>query len=172
QKAPLTRDDLLHVIHSLPRPFTHDDLLFLAILFTGFFGLLRLGELVQSDSSALWSSLKLSWRHSVSLSDSSYHFTLPRSKSDSQFEGDLVVIQASAVEPDPLQIFLYYLASRDFKFSLLPYLWLRADGSSPHRSWFLHRLHAFFPNTIGGHSMRAGGATSLAAAGVPPSQIQ
>ena len=31
---------------------------------------------------------------------------------------------------------------------------------------------AFPPPSIGGHSMRSGGATSLAAAGVPPTQIQ
>ena len=42
----------------------------------------------------------------------------------------------------------------------------------PSRSGFLSRLHVFFPRSIGGHSMRSGGATSLAAAGVPPSQIQ
>ena len=53
QKIPLTRDDLCHVHDALPQPLAHDDLLFLSLLFTGFFGLLRLGELVQSDSSSL-----------------------------------------------------------------------------------------------------------------------
>ena len=39
-------------------------------------------------------------------------------------------------------------------------LWLKADGSPPR-----------FPRAVGGHSTRVGGVTSLAAAGVPPSQI-
>ena len=62
--------------------------------------------------------------------------------------------------------------SRDSHFALFPQLWLRSDGSVPSHSWFLSRLHSVFPRSIGGHSMRAGGATSLTAAGVPPSQIQ
>ena len=172
QKIPLTRDDLCHVHDALPQPLAHDNLLFLSLLFTGFFGLLRLGELVQSDSSSLRSSLKSSWRHSVVLSSSSYQFSIPRSKSDTRFEGDLIVIQTSRLHPDPLGLFVSYLASRDAQFPLFPYLWLKADRSAPRRSWFLHRLHSFFPRAVGGHSMRAGSATSLAAAGVPSSQIQ
>ena len=42
----------------------------------------------------------------------------------------------------------------------------------PLRRWFLRRLHVFFSRSIGGHSLHAGGATSLAAAGVPSTQIQ
>ena len=57
-------------------------------------------------------------------------------------------------------------------FSHFPQLRLRADSSIPTRHCFLHRLLSFFPRTVGGHSLRAGGATSLAAAGVPPAQIQ
>ncbi|KAH7886008.1 hypothetical protein F5I97DRAFT_1927878 [Phlebopus sp. FC_14] len=34
------------------------------------------------------------------------------------------------------------------------------------------RLRLFFPHSIGGHSMRTGGATSLAAAGVSPDNIR
>ncbi|KAH7889852.1 hypothetical protein F5I97DRAFT_1787212, partial [Phlebopus sp. FC_14] len=37
--------------------------------------------------------------------------------------------------------------------------------------WFLQQLHVFFSLSIVGHSMHAGGTTSLAAAGVPPVQI-
>lgn len=36
----------------------------------------------------------------------------------------------------------------------------------------MKHLRAFFPADISGHSMRAGGATSLAVAGVPPAMIQ
>ncbi|KAI0037693.1 hypothetical protein FA95DRAFT_1476687, partial [Auriscalpium vulgare] len=40
------------------------------------------------------------------------------------------------------------------------------------RSWFLRRLRKFFPNTIAGHSLRAGGATYFASAGWPDNRIQ
>ena len=52
QEIPSTRDDFCHVHNSMPCPLAHDDFLFLSLLYTGFFGLLRLGELVQSDSSS------------------------------------------------------------------------------------------------------------------------
>ena len=81
------------------------------------------------------------------------------------FEGDQVVIQKSTTAPDPFVLFHKYLVSRDSHFALFPQLWLRSNGSVPSRSWFLSRLHSVFPRSIGGHSMRAGGATSLAAAG-------
>ncbi|OAX33599.1 hypothetical protein K503DRAFT_663056, partial [Rhizopogon vinicolor AM-OR11-026] len=40
------------------------------------------------------------------------------------------------------------------------------------RSWFLRRLRFFFPANVSGHSMQAGGATSLAAPGVSPDHIR
>ena len=97
---------------------------------------------------------------------------IPQSKTDAMFKDDQVVIQKSTTAPDPFAVFCKYLRSRDKLFPLFPQLWLCSDGSVPSRSWFLSRLHVFFPCSIGGHSMHAGGATSLAAAGVPLSQIQ
>ena len=172
QKEPLTRDDLATIAASLPLPISHDDLLFCALLQTGFFGLNRLGELVWPDNSALQSFSEVSWRSSVQLTPSSYSFQIRRDKVDTHFEGTKVVIQHSPIEPDPFDTFTCYLCSCDACFPLHPQLWLRSDGSMPVRSWFLCCLHAFFPRSIGGHSLRAGGATSLTAAGVPSSQIQ
>ena len=65
QKSPLTRDDLKLVYQHLPHPWSHDHLLFVTILLVGFFGLLRLGELVQSDMPHLHSISKISWQHDV-----------------------------------------------------------------------------------------------------------
>ncbi|KAF8591603.1 hypothetical protein K439DRAFT_1626974 [Ramaria rubella] len=42
----------------------------------------------------------------------------------------------------------------------------------PTYSWFVSRLHAILDRDIGGHSIRSGGATALALAGVPDSVIQ
>jgi len=65
-----------------------------------------------------------------------------------------------------------YLSSRDRLFPLHPQLWLRADGSSPTRSWFLQRLRQYCPAEIAGQSIRAGGATALAEAGAPTDLIR
>ena len=59
----------------------------------------------------------------------------------------------------------HYIRSRDGLFPLHPQLWLRANGLSPTRSWFLRKLHQYCPMDIAGQSMRAGGATALAEAG-------
>ena len=138
----------------------------------GFFGLLHLGELVQPDTSSLHSAAKTSWRHDVCLDSTSFSFIIPQSKTDMMFEGDQVVIQRSTTAPDPCVVFHKYLRSCDLLFPLFPQLWLRSDSSVPSRSWFLSRLSVFFPCSIGGHSMCAGGTTSLAAASVPPTKIQ
>ena len=142
------------------------------MLLVGFFGLLRLGELVQPDSSSFCSMSKISWRHDVHLDVAHLSFAIPQSKTDVSFEGDQVVIQKSPSAPNPFLYFCRYLVSQDTLFPLFPQLWLCFNGSLPTRSWFLSRLHSFFPCSIGGHSMYAGGVTSLAAASVPPFQFQ
>jgi hypothetical protein len=55
---------------------------------------------------------------------------------------------------------------------LNPELWLTSLGHVPTRHWFLQRFHHFFSKDFAGHSLRSGGATSLAEAGVNPSTIQ
>ena len=172
RKQPLTRAHLVQLSTSLSRPYSHDDLLFLAQVFTGFFALLRLGELIVPDTVALRDSLKVPRRSSVSVSPSDYRFNLRYDKSDRLFEGNMIVVQRTDSHPDPFTAFTTYLSSRDRLFPFHPHLWLRADGSQPTRSWFMSKLCQVLPSSIAGHSLRAGGATSLAAAGVPPSQIK
>ncbi|KIK81016.1 hypothetical protein PAXRUDRAFT_157091, partial [Paxillus rubicundulus Ve08.2h10] len=45
-------------------------------------------------------------------------------------------------------------------------------GSMSTHAWFMCHLCHIFPTSFVGNSMHAGGTTSVAAAGVPPSQIQ
>ncbi|KIJ66314.1 hypothetical protein HYDPIDRAFT_61093, partial [Hydnomerulius pinastri MD-312] len=165
QKEPLTKNHLLTVMGHTPRPISHDDLLFRAQLETGFFGLMRLGELVWPDKLALRDSRKLSMRHTVIILPDSYSFLLEHDKTDTRYEGNKVLVQRSHLEPDPHDSFVRYLTSRDGRFPLHPQLWLRRNGTTPSRAWFMRKLRTFFPKCIGGHSMRAGGTTSLAAAG-------
>lgn len=171
RKSPLSRTDLESAAASMPSPPAHDDLLFLAQLYDGFYGLMRLGELVWPDNASLRSFDKVIRRTSVKITESYHSFLLPRHKSDTSFEGSTIVIQRAA-SADPHHTFTSYLASRDKLFPFNSSLWLRNDGSIPTRAWFIARLRALFPDYISGHSLRAGGATSLAAAGVHGDRIQ
>lgn len=172
RKQPLLREDLVLVVHTLARPWSFDDLLWLSQLLSGFFGLMRLGELVWPDQIELQDYAKLSLRHSVRVDANFYSFLLPRDKADIHFEGNQVLVQRSTGDDDPLAPFVAYLNMRDVTFPLQPFLWLRSSGRPPTRAWFIRRLRTFFATSIAGHSMRAGGATSLAAASVPPASIQ
>ena len=61
---------------------------------------------------------------------------------------------------------------RDLLHPLSSPLWIRKNGSVPTRHFFITRLRHYFEKDVAGQSMRAGGATSLAEHGVPPSLIQ
>ncbi|KAG1815668.1 uncharacterized protein BJ212DRAFT_1230974, partial [Suillus subaureus] len=171
QKEPLRWDDLLHVLNGLPQPMTHDDLLWVTQLHCVFYGLLHLGELVAPDEIALQDFTKFSMWASVHVSDGDFTFLLQCEKADTQYEGNRVIIQHSAASSDPWPLFTQYLASHDQKYPLHSFLWIHKDGHHPTHSWFIRKLKSFFSNDISGHSMRAGGATSLAAAGVSPDHI-
>ncbi|KIJ53418.1 hypothetical protein M422DRAFT_155244 [Sphaerobolus stellatus SS14] len=151
---------------------SHNDLLFLAQVTSGFFGLNRLGELVWPDNHQLQSYANVSMRHSVRFEEDHYSYHLPSHKSDKISEGARIVIQTVDSPYDPVRLFKKYLQSRDSFFPGRPELWLRSDGSLPQRSWFIAYLHRFFPTNISGHSLRSGGALALALAGTPPERIQ
>jgi len=172
RKSPLTREDLQHVHGKLSASSMLDDKLFLAMLMTGFFGLLRLGEMVFPDNVGLRDFQKVTMQLTLSIEEAHYVFTLPTHKSDKYFEGDCIVVQKSSCNPDPLACMLSYVTLRDRLFPLHPTLWLHENGTVPSRSWFLSKLRTFFSSEIAGHSMRAGGATALAQAGASPEIIK
>ncbi|KAL7279056.1 hypothetical protein ACG7TL_006891 [Trametes sanguinea] len=172
RKRALTSDDLISAVASVGHNPSHDDLLFIAILLTGFHALMRLGEFVWPDNRQLQSYRKVTLRATVHVSATAYEFTLPSHKADPFFQGSQVIVRAASSPPNPLLFFSRYLQSRDHRFALRTELWIRHSGAIPTRSWFISRLHDLFPRDVAGHSMRAGGATSLASAGVPPATIQ
>jgi hypothetical protein len=165
RKAPLTTDLLQSISSALIASPNHDDMLFLSMVCTGFTGLLRLGEITVNDNTQLRDSRKNILRNSLGWIGNDYEFILPAHKTDTTFEGNRVHIARIIDAPDPHAIMSRYIYSRDRLFPLHPQLWLRVDGSSPTRSWFLQRLHHFCPPEISGQSMRAGGATALAQSG-------
>jgi hypothetical protein len=165
RKSPLTTTQLRTITDSLDHSREHDDMLFLSVLNTGFAGLLRLGELTVNDSPKLRDCRKVVLRGSLTWVAHDFEFVLPAHKADTTFKGNRIHIAHIIDTPDPLPIMTRYMASRDHLFPLHPQLWLRSNGHSPTRSWFISRLSAFCPPDIAGHSMRAGGATALAQAG-------
>lgn len=65
-----------------------------------------------------------------------------------------------------------YLNTRDRWFGDRSPLFLDSHGKVLTRSWFLKRFHAFFGHNKLGHSMRSGGASAMAQAGLPLEFIQ
>ena len=53
-KVPLMESDLHHVLPRFQNTYSHDDLLFVALIVTGFHGLLRLGDLTFLDGHSIW----------------------------------------------------------------------------------------------------------------------
>jgi hypothetical protein len=176
RKAPLLPSDISTVLTSLHASSTHDDILFAAMLATGFHALLRLAEMSVHDNPAKRNWRKITMRHTVTFPEpSSFSFTLPSHKADPFFQGNTIVVRhiITDSELDPKPVFQRYLRSRDSEFPLNPELWLTYSGTVPTRTWFVKRLRAFFHDgLISGQSMRAGGATCLATTGALPSLIQ
>ena len=171
-KRALTVADLQLMISHYLSSTLHDNLLFVAMLLTGFFGLLRLGELTFPDDVSLQNWRKVTRRTTVKLQDSFYEFILPGHKADRFFEGNKIIIPAHRFTLHPLHHFSRYLASRDSIHPVASPLWLTEAGTVPTRFFFVNRLRIFFDKDIAGQSMRAGGATTLAEHGASPAIIQ
>jgi hypothetical protein len=165
RKSPFSHAHLLFALDSLAASPTHDNRLFIALLFTAFHALLRIGELVFPDKKKNRVYRKICLRHTVSVLPTRYSFFLPSHKGDRIFEGNTIMVQKLTTPTDPYHLFLSYLESRDNLFPIHPELWLTSHGRVPTRYWFISRLRHYFPKEIAGQSLRAGGATSLAEAG-------
>jgi len=172
QKRALSISDFESLLTKLPLVLSHDLKLFLAILFTGFFGLHRLSELLYPDNIKLRDPRKLMLRSTFSVSPSSYSGLLPGHKADSFFTGHQILIHKRFGPVNPVFYFSLYLSSRDLAFPGFLPLWLRADGSIPTRSWFISLLKIYFPDNVAGSSLRAGGASWLASLGASGDLIQ
>ena len=173
RKRALTFDDLRKVLNELSNSTLHDDLLFKAMLITGFFALMRLGELTFPNETRLRNWKKITKRSTVIVTSEQYEFLLPAHKADRFFEGNRIIVKkVPYCDINPLSVFRDYLASRDERFPLFSPLWVLHNGSVPTRQFFVSRLRHFFDRDVAGQSMRAGGATSLAEHGVAPAIIQ
>ena len=167
RKKALSIADLRFLTQQIDWPCDHDDLLFVAILYTGFHGLLRLGEMTFPDDASIRDWWKVIKRSSLVLTTHSYEFILPAHKADKTFEGNKVIVCALCSALDPQSLFLLYLSSRDRLFPASSPLWLTSHGFVPTRFFFMSRLRLYFPKVFAGASLRSGGATLLAEQGTP-----
>ncbi|KAF8229133.1 hypothetical protein L208DRAFT_1483117 [Tricholoma matsutake] len=172
RKQALTIDDLNLVCINYSKNPSHDDLLFCTQLCTGFFALMRLGELTWPDDNNLRDPQKLSKRNSVIINEHFFQFFLPGHKADKFFDGNIIMLQPNPFPCNPMALFSTYLQSCDCLCPWSSLLWLKENGKVPTRSFFMRHLRLFFKKDIGRQSMRAGGAMSLAENGVAPHIIQ
>lgn len=159
--------DLQHLIHIYWSSNIYDEVLFLAQVTLGFSQLLRLAELCVSDNPQLHDSRKLMMHFEVHEFQTQVELLLPGHKADKFFQGHKLITLNNDEPTCPYPWLICYLRLCDAQHSWKPALWLHADGSSPTCSWFTSMLCRHFGSNISGHSMHAGGATALAAAGVP-----
>lgn len=173
RKEPLSIADLVSV-SSVSRS-SYDSILFTAIITLGFHSLHRLGELTVPDIPKMRDTRKVISRLSVIVSEcgSFIRYTLPYHKGDPFFLGSTVIVSSCQIKGAcPVEALLSYLRLRDAAFITSPFLFLTSKGALSSRHWFLTHFHQFFGKEKSGHSMRSGGASALAPAGLPQEHIQ
>lgn len=145
RKRTLSISDLSSVIaHYDNIASSHDNLLFISMLLTGFFSLMCLGEMAFPDDKKIQDWRKISRCHTVTSTIDKYSFELPFHKADRFFAGNTILITWGESHINSVQRSQLYLTSCD---SLMPFhsaLWLRADGTIPTQSFFMQHLHHFF----------------------------
>ncbi|KIY49911.1 hypothetical protein FISHEDRAFT_40310 [Fistulina hepatica ATCC 64428] len=98
RKRPLYRQELLHIAATFDNTPSLDDALWWAQLLVGFYGLLRLGELVVPDRLHLRDCRKIVRRLSVSFYNAAFSFTLPGHKADRFFDGTKLGIDPNIIQ--------------------------------------------------------------------------
>jgi hypothetical protein len=111
RKRPIHRTELTGIHSKLHDSSSFDDILFLALLFVGFFALMRLGELVWPDKKSLQSFRKVCLRSSFSADENHLEFTLPTHKADRTFDGSRIMILAKNDLDCPVKIMQNYIAA-------------------------------------------------------------
>jgi len=176
KKAELiTHIHLQHMISILNQQ-QYEDLLFLAIAFSAFYGLARLGELIQANSFVTANTLFID---NVKIYPDSTPpcilISLPLAKTRNTAYSDTLIIHQSSDNLCPMKILLSYLKVR-LALNLtqdMRYLFCHIDGTLANKHWFLKKLNELFSNKhLVGHGFRAGGTTELILRGLPPHIVQ
>lgn len=171
----ITRSHLLTISeYKLPDAF--ETLLFRTIAFTTFYGLARLGELIQSSSAPTHNTLYI--KNLTIHSDANppcILIQLPLAKTRNSAFPDILVIHQTFDGLCPIQVISSYIKARlSLNLGTDPqYLFAHKDGSLVNKRWFLNKLNEVFPQKhLSGHGFRAGGTTELILRGLPPHIVQ
>ena len=114
QKQALTVSNLSKVILNLANSKEHNDFLFQALLLTGFFALMHLGELTFHNDISHRNWKKVTKCSTVIVSADQHEFHLPSHKADPFFEGNHIIIKKRQYcNINPLAAFTTYLHSHD-----------------------------------------------------------
>ena len=100
RKKPLSIGDLQFIDSRLRQSRVHDDILFAALISTGFHGLLRLGELTFPDSPALHDWRKVTKRSTVTLRNQEFYLPTKQigfSKATELLSGHLALFLSTLV---------------------------------------------------------------------------
>lgn len=172
RKRHLVPSDLDAAIASVHADPNYDRILFCAMLFVGFHGLLRTSELTLTDDESLQDYRRVMMRTHLKKTAFGFSILLSGHKADQSHLGNDVILAARDDPLDPRTPLLAYLVLRDSNFPLSPFLWLRANGDVPTYSWFTSTLKSVLGEDFGGSSMRSGGATWLSASGSSDDDIR
>ncbi|KAE9391753.1 hypothetical protein BT96DRAFT_1059820 [Gymnopus androsaceus JB14] len=109
RKCPLQWTELTRVHDKLHSSSSFDNLLFLTLLFVGFFALMRLGELVFPNKIDLQDFRKVIMCLFFIADDEHIEFNLPTHKADHTFEGNWILIKATGDRDDPIKLTQFYV---------------------------------------------------------------
>jgi hypothetical protein len=136
-KQPLSTTNLDTVISHISTSLDHDKKLFLAILLTGFHGLLQFSQLTFPDRIDSHDYCKVTLCHTIKIASTFYSFLLPGHEANCFFEGNTIIIQKTNLLSNPHKFLLSYLTSQDHLHPFKPKLWLCKSGIVPTHSWFI-----------------------------------
>jgi len=159
----MTVQDLLRILPKLDMK-QEEDQCFWCMLTTGFYGLLRLGEMTKHIDSRR--HLRLD---SVKLHKEGFYLELPASKTDQNYLGAAIFIHQTGDLTCPAAAMHFWLMkspkNRNF-------LFFTKNGIAT-RSWFLTKLRSVTERSqqLSGHSLRRGGASWAATMGYTHDQI-
>jgi hypothetical protein len=152
-----------------------DDILFWAVCCTGTYGLLRSGEIF---GSSLEKKPGLRRSDVLLVSNHEVQLVVRQSKTDRKKQGATITLYSNGTASCPVEAFTRYWNRLGRLLNQHSPLFCLDHGTSLDKDLFVQMLRLVVaklglnPSDYSGHSFRRGGATSLAAAGVPAAMIK
>jgi hypothetical protein len=131
-KQPLSNNNLALVVDTLTSSDLYDDILFVAMLVTGFKTLQRLGKLVWPDVLKHQSYQKLPLHHTLHVDHNSASYMLPYQKNSALgCSCQILLLAEEEAWINPLALFNRYISMRNQQFPYHLQIWLTTWGTTP-----------------------------------------